>query len=101
MPQVDFSYNSARHSATGKSPFSLVYTVVSKNEVDIVRILKAPGVKIAAESMAQETISVKESVKEKLEAMGKKNKTTANKRKRFKVFKEEDKVMVFLCKERF
>lgn len=83
LPYVEFAYNNAVHSATGKSPFSLVYTSVPKHVVDLVRLPKAPGVSVAAGKMAREVISVKESVKAKLEATGKKNKVVvADKRKR-------------------
>ena len=51
--------------------------------------------------MAKENIYMKESVKAKLETTGKKNKVVANKRKRVKIFKEGDDVIVFLRKERF
>ncbi|KAG2282923.1 hypothetical protein Bca52824_054143 [Brassica carinata] len=51
--------------------------------------------------MAEEILTVKEAVKAKLEATGQKNKVAADKRRRIKIFKEGDDVMVFLCKERF
>ncbi|KAL1194896.1 hypothetical protein V5N11_020020 [Cardamine amara subsp. amara] len=51
--------------------------------------------------MAEVILPVKEAVKAKLEATGQKNKFAADKRRRFKVFKEGDDVMVFLRKERF
>ncbi|CAA7016812.1 unnamed protein product [Microthlaspi erraticum] len=51
--------------------------------------------------MAEEIMATKEAVKAKLEATGQKNKVAADKRRRVKVFKEGDEVMVFLRKERF
>ncbi|KAL1206332.1 putative mitochondrial protein [Cardamine amara subsp. amara] len=101
LPQVEFAYNSAMHSATGKSPFSLVYTSVPKHVVDLVKLPKAPGFSASAETMTKEILAVKEAVKAKLEATGKKNKAAADKHKRLKVFKEGDDVMVFLRRERF
>ena len=62
---------------------------------------KAPGVSVAAEKMAEEIMTVKDSVKTKLEAIGLKIKVAADKRRRVKVFNVGDDVMVFLRKERF
>ncbi|XP_020887735.1 uncharacterized protein LOC110230088 [Arabidopsis lyrata subsp. lyrata] len=101
LPQVEFAYNNAIHSATGKSPFSLVYTSVPKHVVDLVKLPRAHGVSVAAKNMAEEILSIKETVKAKLEATRLKNKIAADKHRRIKVFKEGDDVMVFLRKERF
>lgn len=101
LPQVEFAYNSAVHSATGESPFSLVYTSVPRHVVDLVELPKASGVNKSAETLAREIVETKESVKARLEATGTKNKEAADKRKRLKVFKEGDDVMVFLRRERF
>ncbi|PNX91154.1 hypothetical protein L195_g047284, partial [Trifolium pratense] len=101
LPQVEFAYNNAVHSATGKSPFSLVYTSIPKHVVDLVKLPKAPGVSAVAENMAEEMVAVKKAVKAKLEATGQKNKAAADKRRSVKVFHVGDDVMVFLRKERF
>jgi hypothetical protein len=103
LPQVDFAYNSIVHSATGKTPFALVYTSVPKHVVDLIKLPKAPRVNIAAENMAGEIIAVtvKDSIKAKLEATGLKNKVVVDKRRRVRVFNVGDDVMVFLRKERF
>ncbi|CAD5324541.1 unnamed protein product [Arabidopsis thaliana] len=85
----------------GKSSFSLVYTSVPKHVVDLVKLPKAHGVSASAETMVEEILGVKEVVKTKLETTRKKNKVPADKRRRFKVFKYGDDVMVFLRKERF
>ncbi|CAD5318214.1 unnamed protein product [Arabidopsis thaliana] len=83
LPQIEFAYNSVVHV------------------VDLVKLPKALGVSASAETMAEEILVVKEVVKAKLEATGKKNKVAADKRRRFKVFKEGDDVMVLLRKGRF
>ena len=40
LPRVEFSCNCVVHSATGKLPFSLVYTSVPKHLVYLVRLSK-------------------------------------------------------------
>jgi hypothetical protein len=101
LPQVKFAYNSAVHSATGKTPFALVYTYVPRHVVNLIKLPKAPRVSKVAENMAKEIIVVKDSVKARLEANGLKNKVVVDKRRRAKVFSVGDDVMVFLRKERF
>lgn len=60
MPQVKFSYNNIVHSATGKSPFSLVYTYVHKHAIDFVKLPKASEIIVAAKNMVEEMVVVKE-----------------------------------------
>ncbi|XP_024175493.1 uncharacterized protein LOC112181336 [Rosa chinensis] len=98
LPQVEFAYNSAVHSATGKSPFSLVYTVVPRHVVDLVKL---PSVSVTAEGMARDMQAVRDKVKDKLEATNAKYNAAADKHRRGKVFQKGDDVMVFLRKERF
>jgi hypothetical protein len=69
--------------------------------VDLVPLPKAPGVSASAEAMAKDILDTKEAVRARLEATGQKNKRAADKKRRLKVFKEGDEVMVFLKKERF
>jgi hypothetical protein len=54
-----------------------------------------------ADNMAEEILAVKDAIKAKLEATGLKNKVVADKRRKVKVFKVGDEVIVFLRKERF
>src|ERR1044072_1790479 len=101
LPQVEFAYNSVVHSASGRSPFSVVYVSIPRHVVDLLKIPKAPGVSTAAENMAKDIVGVREEVKARLGATGKKNKDTADKHRRVKVFQVGDDVMVFLRKERY
>lgn len=96
LPQVEFAYNNAVHSAIGKSPFSLVYTSVPNHVVDLVKLPKAHGVSVDAQHMAK-----KEEVRDKLEKTNARYKAAADKHRRAKVFEEGDYVMVYLRKERF
>ncbi|KAF7140149.1 hypothetical protein RHSIM_Rhsim06G0164300 [Rhododendron simsii] len=96
-----FRGNRLFHSATGKSPFSLVYVTPPKHVVDLVQFSRGPGVSVAAEAMAKQAQEVQEQVKQKLAETNAKYKRAADKRRREKLFQEGDSVMVFLRKERF
>ncbi|KAM1350627.1 hypothetical protein ACFX15_004343 [Malus domestica] len=99
LPQVEFAYNNAVHSATRKSPFSLVYTSVPNHVVDLVKLPKTHEASIGVQHMAKNVMEVKEEVRIKLEKTNARYKTTADKHMHAKVFDEGDYVMVYLRNE--
>jgi len=102
LPQAEFAYNSVVHSATGKTPFAMIYVTPPRDTVDLVRLPKGgPGFTMAAENMATQGQTVQEEVRQRLEATNAKYKAAADRHRRRQVFKEGDSVMVFLRKERF
>lgn len=68
--------------------------------LDLVSIQKGVGFCVA-EKMAMDAQAIVEDVKQKLMKTNTKYKEATERHHRVKVFKEEDKVMVFICKERF
>ncbi|CAL8097344.1 unnamed protein product [Prunus armeniaca] len=101
LPHVEFAYNSAVHSATGKSLFSIVYTAIPNHVVDLVKLPRGQQTSVAAKNLAEEVVAVRDEVKQKLEQTNAKYKAAADRHRRVKVFQEGDSVMIFLRKERF
>ncbi|XP_022849059.1 uncharacterized protein LOC111371354 [Olea europaea var. sylvestris] len=96
---AEFAYNNAIHTATGRSPFSLVYLKPPKHALDLARLPKVAGSNMVAENMAEQARDVQTEVKARLEE--KNAKVAANSKMREKLFVEGDQVMVFLRKEQF
>ncbi|PKI41752.1 hypothetical protein CRG98_037852 [Punica granatum] len=101
LAQAEFAYNSAVHSTTGRSPFSIVYQKVPRHAIDLIKPPKTYKGNVAAESMAKEVQSMQQQVHQRLEATNAKYKKASDKHRKERLFSKGDMVMVFLWKERF
>ena len=101
LAQAEFAYNNVIHTATGMSPFSLVYLKTPKHALDLARLPKITGSSVTTENMAEHARSVQAEVKARLEGKNAKYKDATDVKRREKLFAEGDQVMVFLRKERF
>lgn len=63
---MGFSYNSAFHNVTRKSPFCVVYTIVPNHVVNLVKLPKGTGRSVAAENIAENVVAVRDKVKQQL-----------------------------------
>ena len=67
LRQVEFAYNSAVHSSTGRSPFSIVYTKVPQHTLDLIKLPKGDCANITAKHMVKQMVDVQKEVKQQLE----------------------------------
>jgi hypothetical protein len=100
LAQVEFAYNSMLNRSTGKTPFQVVYYQPPSHALDLVPLPRLPGMNIAAGHMANRFKAIQEEVRKKLEASNAKYKAATDQKRRPKLFKVGDLVMVYLRKGR-
>ena len=86
LPQVEIAYNSAIHSSTGMSPFSIIYQKVPHHLLDLAKLPIGEKFSNAASVMTEQAIDIQKEVRTRLEKSNARYKATADKR-RENVFK--------------
>ncbi|PKU67703.1 RNA-directed DNA polymerase [Dendrobium catenatum] len=99
LSQAEFAFNSMPNRSTGNSPFSIVYTKMPNQLVDIVVLPKCRST-VAAQS-AQQFQDIVKQVHTKINESNAKYKELADARRRHKVFSPGDLVMLRMRRERF
>ncbi|PKI63419.1 hypothetical protein CRG98_016086 [Punica granatum] len=79
LAQTQFAYNSAVHSVTRRSPFSIVCQKVPRHAIDLIKLPKTYRGNAAAESMTKEVQSMQQQIHQKLEVTNAKYKKVVDK----------------------
>lgn len=87
--------------STGKSPFEIVYTKLLGLTVDLANLPSSIDLSLEVEKMVEKVAELHKEVTKHLEKMVAKYGKDADKHNRFKEFKEGDKVMIHLRKNKF
>jgi hypothetical protein len=86
------------NQSTRKAQFEVIYGRTLRLAVDLAALPKLPGASVASKHLAERVKATQEGVCQHLEESYAKYKTTTNKGRRSKIFREGDHVMVHLCK---
>jgi len=100
LAQAEFAYNSMLNRSTGKTPFQIVYCQPPHHALDLAPLPKIPRMSIAVKHMADRIKTIQEEVRANLEEANVQYKTSADRKRRAKVYQVGDLVMVYLCKGR-
>lgn len=101
ITQAEFAYNYSKNRTTGMSPFEIVYGKQPVHFYDLLPIQQIEKYHVKGEEMAQKMQKLHEDIGLKIAQSNPKYKQHADLKRRAKIFKEGDMVMVFLGKERF
>ena len=99
--QAEFAYNSTVHSSIDISPFLIVYRRVPHHLLNLTKLSTGEKFSNIASTIAEQVLDVHEKVRLKLKKSNARYKVAADKKRREKLFEEEEMVMVYLRRENF
>ncbi|XP_076918971.1 uncharacterized protein LOC143579600 [Bidens hawaiensis] len=101
LPQAEFAYNRSNHSATGRSPFFVVYGRNPFTPLDLAPFPELDHYSAEGDEQANQIKKLHEQVREQIVKHNLQYQTRVNKHRRKVVFNEGDLVWVYLRRERF